>query len=99
MAGKRVDRNQSEIVEALRAIGATVAITSGLGKGFPDLVAGYRGINYLIEVKDWQQVPSKRRLTPDEAEFHQMWRGQICVVETKDEAISLVMRGAIKNAA
>lgn len=96
---KRVDRNQSEIVDALRSIGATVAITSALGKGFPDLVAGYRGKNYLIEVKDWQKRPSERRLTPDEAEWHQSWRGQVCVIETKDEAISLVMGQAAAEAA
>lgn len=99
MAGKRTDRNQSEIVEALRSIGATVAITSALGKGFPDIVVGYRGSNYLIEIKDWQQVPSKRRLTFDESEFHAVWRGQIAVVETVREAISLVSQGAVREAA
>lgn len=99
MAGKRVDRNQSEIVEALRGIGATVAITSSLGKGFPDIVVGYRGNNFLIEIKDWQQIPSKRRLTFDESEFHATWRGQVCIVETISEAINLVSTGAIQNAA
>lgn len=99
MAGKRTDRNQSEIVEALRSIGATVAITSTLGKGFPDIVVGYRGGNYLIEIKDWQQIPSKRRLTLDESEFHAMWRGQVSIIETVSEAISLVSRGAVREAA
>ena len=38
----RKDANQTQIVDALRGVGATVAITSMLGHGFPDLVVGYR---------------------------------------------------------
>ena len=45
----KTDVNQKAVVEQLRAIGATVAITSQLGKGFPDIVVGYGGDNYLFE--------------------------------------------------
>lgn len=51
-AGGRCDRNQPEIVSALRSIGASVLITSNQGGGFPDLVVGWRGHNYLLEVKE-----------------------------------------------
>jgi len=90
----KVDRNQGQIVEALRKVGASVAITSGLGRGFPDLVAGYRKVNTLIEVKDGTAPPSKRRLTPDEQAWHDGWRGQVCVVETVEEALQAI--GAVQ---
>ena len=89
----RTDANQNEIVQALRDVGASVAITSALGFGFPDIVAGYRGINYLIEIKDGAKSPSKRKLTEDEQEWHDLWRGAVIVVNDVDEALRAV--GAI----
>jgi len=89
----RTDNNQNEIVQALRDVGASIAITSALGSGFVDIVAGYRGINYLIEIKDGSKSPSKRRLTSDEQEFHDLWRGAVIVVNDIDEALRAV--GAI----
>lgn len=88
------DRNQDKIVGALRKVGASVAITSGLGRGFPDLVVGYRTRNILIEVKDGTAPPSKRRLTPDQQEWHDAWRGQVCVVESPEEALRAI--GAVR---
>ena len=71
----RVDANQGEIVDALRVIGATVAITSGLGDGFPDLVVGYQQATVLMEVKDGNKAPSERQLTPDQLKWHAAWTG------------------------
>ena len=87
---KRVDANQSLIVKELRAIGATVQSLADLGKGVPDLLVGWRGQNWLMEIKDWKQPPSKRRLTPDEKKWHQSWNGQVHVVETFDEALKII---------
>ena len=67
----RIDNNQHEIVDALRAVGCNVAITSSLGSGFVDLVV-FRpstGLLRLMEVKDGSKPPSRQRLTPDEEEF------------------------------
>ena len=90
MRARRTDRNQPEIVAALRAIGCTVSDTSGAGEGFPDIVAGYRGINYLIEIKDGGKPPSKRVLTPAQKDFHRDWRGQVAIVKNPEEAIKIV---------
>jgi len=90
VSGKRVDANQSLIVKQLRAIGATVQSLADLGKGVPDLLVGWRGKNWLMEIKDWKQPPSKRRLTPDEKKWHQSWNGQVHVVETFDEAMKII---------
>ena len=86
----RKDTNQDEIVEAMRAIGATVQTLHQLGGGVPDLLIGWRGVNYLWEVKDGNKPPSKRRLTPDEAEWHNGWRGQVDIIESKEQAIAFL---------
>jgi Holliday junction resolvase len=91
---KRTDGNQERIVEYLRRVGASVFVASGVGDSFPDLVVGYRGVNYLIEVKDPAQPKSKRKLRPGQQAFAESWRGQIAKVETEDEALRLI--GAIK---
>jgi len=83
----KVDDNQMQIVKALRACGYSVAITSQLGKGFPDLVVGRNGKNIMLEVKDENRIPSKRRLSEDERKFHDEWRGQIAIVENVEQAI------------
>lgn len=90
----RTDANQSLIVRELRKIGATVQSLADLGDGTPDLVVGFRGINTLIEVKDWKQVPSKQKLTPAEKKWHTGWQGQVAIAMTPDEALRLI--GAIK---
>ena len=86
------DVKQPEIVAALRKAGASVCITSKFGKGFPDLIAGYNGANYLIEVKSDKKVShrSKGKLTPDQEDWHGAWRGQIAVVESAEEALALI---------
>ena len=90
MRARRVDANQKEIVKALIAIGCAVADTSRAGEGFPDLVVGYRGINYMMEVKDGKQTASNRKLTPAQVKFHADWKGQIVVVESVEQAINAV---------
>lgn len=75
---KKVDANQKEIMGKLRMIpGVTVATTHTIGKGFPDIVIGYKGLNYLVEIKDGSKPPSQRKLTKDEVSFHSNWTGQL----------------------
>ena len=88
----KVDSNQTEIVEALRAIGATVQHLHMVGKGCPDLLVGYkspRGVrrNWLLELKDGSLSPSRRKLTEDEDEWHEAWQGSVIVVKSVEEAI------------
>jgi len=84
----RVDANQREIVAALRAVGVSVQPLHTVGKGCPDLLCGVRGTNLLLEIKDGNKPPSARKLTPDEAAWHESWRGQVAIVESVDEAIA-----------
>ncbi len=86
----RVDDNQPAMVADLRKIGASVAVTSGVGDGFGDIVVGYRGLNFCFEIKDPNKAPSKRKLTPDEKTFHAEWRGQIDIILTLEDALKIM---------
>jgi hypothetical protein len=84
-----VDGNQAEIVEALRGIpDLSVAITSGLGAGFPDVVVGYRGFNFMFEIKDPTKPKADQELTDDQRKFHDGWRGQVLKVCSLKEIIT-----------
>lgn len=86
----RTDRNQAEIVEALRKLGASVEVLSGRGDGVPDLLVGHEGRNLLVEVKDGLAKPSARTLTSRQVEWHRQWTGQAAIVASVEEAIALV---------
>lgn len=86
-----IDANQPEIVKALRAVGASVAVLSGCGNGIPDLLVGYRRQTHLLELKDSAKPPSARQLTPDQKRWHATWAGRpVHVVLTVDEALAAV---------
>lgn len=93
----KVDRNQAEIVAALRQAGATVQPLHSVGQGCPDLLVGFRGRNVLIEVKDWKASPSHRALTADQVEWHGGWKGQVAQVETVDAALAVVFGIPLKG--
>ena len=86
----KVDANQTEIVKALRQVGASVQSLASTGQGCPDLLVGIRGINYLIEVKDGQKVKSARKLTPDQVVWHESWRGRVYVAESVEQALEII---------
>ena len=75
--------NQGEIVKALKKIGASVWVI-----GLPvDLLVGFRGHTYLMEVKDGP----KRRLTPLQADFFENWSGgTLCRVDNPDAALRMI---------
>jgi hypothetical protein len=73
--GTRADANQPEIVAALRAAGCPVHVLSDVGGGLPDLLVGNHGVLYLLEVKDGDKPPSKRKLTEAEQKFFDDWHG------------------------
>jgi hypothetical protein len=80
----QLDANHGAIREGLEAVGATVD-----GKGPLDLLVGFRGANYLLEVKT-----AKGKLRPSQERFMARWRGQAIVVRTLDEALKAI--GAVR---
>jgi hypothetical protein len=79
----RRDANEAIIIEALRTVGATVIRLSETG--VCDLLVGYRGSNYLIEIK-----MEKGKLTDEQFSFFQTWRGQCDVARTPQEALKII---------
>lgn len=85
------DRNQPEIVAALRKIGCKVTILAQVGDGVPDLLVWGRGRWIVIEVKDGEKPPSERRLTPDQAKWHELHACcSVFIVKNVEEAIKAV---------
>lgn len=80
--GKR-DSNESEIVDALLEVGATVDKLNM--QDAPDLMVGYQGQNFLIEVKTKTGKLRKGQIT-----WHENWDGQVAVVRTVDEALEVI---------
>lgn len=78
-AAKR-DSNEQPIIEALRAAGATVQQTD-----FCDLIVGYQGENFLLEVKS-----SGGRLTKSQKRLLTDWQGQYAVVWNIDDALEVI---------
>ena len=68
---KKTDKNQQEIMDALRKHGAFVVDMSKAGKGFPDLVIGYKNITILCECKS----SPKALYTKDQLKFIAQWSG------------------------
>lgn len=98
---RRVDANQAEIVADLRAIGATVLHLHELGKGAPDILIGFRGANYLLEIKMktagiLKVVITKSRLSPKQRDWHERWAGQVAVIWSIEEALDIM--GVVSNA-
>jgi hypothetical protein len=85
MSAKRTDANQPEIVQALRDIGASVQDLHIVGKGCPDILVGWRGVNYLMEIKT-----DTGKLNQREKVWHADWRGQVATVRTIDEALEVL---------
>lgn len=86
----RIDGNQNDIVKNLRKAGCSVAITSSLGGGFPDLVVGLQGRTYLFEIKDPTASKADQKLTMKEFAWHQLWRGQVDVIKSWEEAWEII---------
>ena len=69
----KIDGNQGDIVIALEAVGASVQSLAAVGNGCPDLLVGFRGTNFVIEVKDPAQPANKRRLNSHQKPWHAEW--------------------------
>lgn len=90
-----MDRNQHEIIQALRSVGPHVTVRSlaGQGQGIPDLLCGISrdgiGVTYLIEVKDGAKSLSRQKLTPGQEDFIARWTGSpVVILRDAEEAVA-----------
>ena len=86
----RIDRNQPEIVKAIRQLGATFQHTHQI-PGALDGIIGYRGVDQRVEIKDPDQPKSARKLTPKEQQTFDEWHGrEPVIIETYDDVIAIL---------
>lgn len=92
----KIDAGQLAIVDALRAIGASVQSLAAVGAGVPDLLVGWRGVTLLLEVK---QPPGPRggvsqdgqHLGGAQVRWARAWRGgAVLVVRSPEQALVVV---------
>jgi hypothetical protein len=76
----RLDGNHRSIVDGLRLLGVSVC-----EKGPLDLLCGFRGKNYLLEVKT-----ARGQLRASQKAFLGEWDGQAAVVRTLDDALTVL---------
>ena len=89
---KRSDSNQTKIVRELRKMGATVQYLSNVGGGVPDLLVGYKGLNYLFEVKNLTTSYGKKGLNELQIQWHVNWSGQVATISNIDEALTILTK-------
>jgi hypothetical protein len=80
----KVDANQDQIVQALKAAGATVQSLAPIGHGCPDILCGFRGANLLMEIKN---PDGRDRVEKDQTRWHIEWNAPVHVVRTPDDAL------------
>jgi hypothetical protein len=93
---KRRDANEPPIVQALENAGAFVQRLDD-GQGTPDLLVGYAGRTYLLEVKlplgPRGGAVGHQNLNDEQVEWHAGWHecgGTLLVVRTPDEALRAI---------
>jgi len=84
---KKVDKNQTVVVKALRDYGADVHLLHMVGAGIPDLLVAYEGHTILMEVKDG----ADKKFTPDQIKFIAGWKGgHLYRVNSSEEALDVL---------
>ena len=89
----RIDKNHPEVVEAFRALGASVLSLAPLGRGIPDLLVAIGGVTWLVEIKSKKGKENDLQL-----EWAENWRGARAVVRDTQgvETVVKTMRLTIK---
>lgn len=87
---RKTDHNQSDIVAALRKMGATVVDLHTVGRGCPDIAvsAGYPARWFLCEIKNGSRVGWK--LTDAQKKFRVEHRAAVYILDSVDMAVEWV---------
>ena len=94
----RVDSNHSELVRFARSLGAIIEVIPGSNSspGRPDLLVGFRGRTFLLEVKDGSKPPSERELSDNEQKQQVSWNlhcpGIYRIVTSPKDALDAISR-------
>lgn len=79
------DKLQKEITHCLKLLGYSVWDTSQIGNGFPDIIVGANGINYLFEIKSKHTTISK-----SQCKFDSEWKGNSQIIYSVSDALQII---------
>jgi hypothetical protein len=86
-ATHRVDANQKELVRLLRKLpGVGVLVWNG----DVDIIVGYRGRNYLLEVKNPTRPKAHDKKSKIQQDLRRYWPGNYAVVESFEDALEVI---------
>ena len=84
---KKVDKNQKDVVKALRDYGCQVFLLHTVGHGIPDILCCYADESILMEIKDGED----KKLTPQQITLFANWQGgPLYRVNSVQEALDVV---------
>lgn len=84
----RSDGNTDTIAKMVRKVpGASIKLVGNLIDEF-DAIIGYRGRNYLIELKN---PDTSHGVTDSQRKFQAKWNGQYAVIETEADMMALLL--------
>jgi hypothetical protein len=85
------DANHNEIVGALQKAGAYVLDMSHVGRGFPDLIVGFRSKTILMEIKNPKTSYGRKGLNKNQLKWKEQWTGDTyCVVDSVEAALRMI---------
>lgn len=84
------DENHDEVIKALLQLGCSVFDLYKVGDGMTDLLVGYRGLNFLVEVKR----DEKASFTPMQIRFNATWRGSVIRANSPLDAVEKVIKAS-----
>ena len=80
------DANQNEIVAELLKIPALSVIDlREVGNDCPDILIGYHGDNFLIEIKT-----AKGKVKPGQQRHYDEWPGQTAIARSLDDVLMII---------
>ena len=82
------DANQAEVIGWYEDLYCSVVDLHGVGFGCPDILVGFSGVNYLVEIKT-----QEGHLEASQNRFIRDWRGsKVVVVRTQEDVVRHVQR-------
>ncbi len=84
----RKDELHTQITAELQSAGFSVADTSHVGNGFPDLAIARNNVSAHVEIKTRMGLKTAlERRRPSQIEFARVWKGPIIVAFTASEIV------------
>lgn len=92
MRARRKDNNHNDITKTLSKMKISHKDTHMIGNGFPDLIIGFMGVNFLVEIKT-----NNGTLTDKEEDFFEFWEGDVILARNVVDVFNGISKYGIRN--